>query len=388
VAQTTSASDVAGGQRLTGGIYYVFQGLFAFDTSALGASANISAADFSLYGNANNSVTDFTVQCRLKDWGATVDTGDWVAGADLGSQTLLATFGTAGWSTAAYNDFSDIAFPANVNKTGTTRVLICSGNQADNTAPTGDEYVSCHYGDQTGTTQDPKLVITYTTSVDVTVTSVAATAVAAGQVPTVSGDANVTGVAATASAAAEVPSAIVTDQNLASVTATATAQAEVPTIAFDMAIASIAATAVAEAQIPVVGIAVDVVSVAATAAAQAEVPSLLLDMNFDSVTATANAAAEAPTVAFDMNFDGATATATAQAEVPTVGIGVTVASVAATAVADAQAPVFFVPGIPGAGSAKVGGRLPAGSGRWSENPRAGSGKGGRHLPPGSGRATS
>lgn len=145
------------------GNYQCIEGFISFDTSALTDSDTISSAALGLYGSGNFSTTDFTIEARVQDWGATLTTADWVAGADLSAKTRVATFATSGFSTSAYNDFAEDGtnFQSNVNKTGTTYLILVSDKLVSGTAPTGDEYVGVYSADQAGTTQDPKLVVTH-----------------------------------------------------------------------------------------------------------------------------------------------------------------------------------------------------------------------------------
>lgn len=174
ITDSTATSDGRViGQRFAAGSYRCIQSFFSFDTSSLGAGATISAAVFSLYGAADNSATDFTAEARLRDWGGTLADADYVAGASLSGDALLATFATsAGWSVAGYNDFTDVALPANVSKTGNTRLYVSSDRQRTNNTPVGDEAVGAYFADNSGTTNDPKLVVTYTavTTVDKSLT--------------------------------------------------------------------------------------------------------------------------------------------------------------------------------------------------------------------------
>ena len=140
----------------------VYEAFLGFDTSAIGDTDTISAAVLNVTSNADVSTTDFDLQARLRDWGTTVTTADWVAGASLSGLTLLAHYATSGGFTAnsAYN-FVDDAMPANTSKTGTTRMLLCSSRTVSGTDPSGDEYVAIKSAETTGTTSDPKLTVTY-----------------------------------------------------------------------------------------------------------------------------------------------------------------------------------------------------------------------------------
>lgn len=145
------------------GDYQCIEGFISFDTSALTDSDTISNAALGLYGSGNFSTTDFTIEARVQDWGATLTAADWVAGADLSAKTRVATFATSGFSTSAYNDFTEDGtnFQSNVNKTGTTYLILVSDKLVSGTAPTGDEFVGVYSADTSGTTQDPKLVVTH-----------------------------------------------------------------------------------------------------------------------------------------------------------------------------------------------------------------------------------
>ena len=143
------------------GYYGVRESFLSFDTSAIGTDT-VSAAVLRVTSNADASDTDFDIQARLRDWGATLTTADWVAGSSLSGLTSLATKTTAsGFTAGTAYDFTDVAMPANVNKTGTTRMLLCSSRTTGNNEPTGAESVGIYSADESGTTRDPKLTVTY-----------------------------------------------------------------------------------------------------------------------------------------------------------------------------------------------------------------------------------
>ena len=134
------------------------EGFLSFDTSTV--VGTITAVTLSLYGHTDTSTTDFTVEARLHDWGPTLESSDWVAGASLGTKTLLATLSTVGFTTAGYNNFtSEAAFASNINQSGFTRFLLCSNRHRTLTAPSGTEHIRFWTANATGTSQDPKLVI-------------------------------------------------------------------------------------------------------------------------------------------------------------------------------------------------------------------------------------
>lgn len=143
--------------------YFCWQLFLAFDTSVIPDTDTIDSAVLSMYGFDDLSTDDFTVEARLHNWGGTLATTDFVAGADLSSKTLLATFATSTpWAAEAYNAFtSESAFVSNIEKTGTTYIMLSSSKQRLGTAPTQSERVRAYLADATGTTKDPKLVVTH-----------------------------------------------------------------------------------------------------------------------------------------------------------------------------------------------------------------------------------
>lgn len=159
---STAAADALFGQALDGD-YYVEELFIGFDTSAIADTDTISAAVLSLFGGGSAPGTNFTAEARVYDWGGTVTTADFRTGTQYNALTIAATFATAGWSTSAYNDFTESGtnLQAAVNKTGTTYLVCSSDKLASNTAPTGFDDVQCSTADTAGTTNDPKLVVTH-----------------------------------------------------------------------------------------------------------------------------------------------------------------------------------------------------------------------------------
>ena len=132
---STGADSIVQGQSLG---YNCFEGFISFDTSSIGAGT-VTAATLSLYAKSDYSVVDFTVYARARDWGASLTTADWVAGADLSALPLLASVTTAGLSVAAYTALSsESAFVSNINTSGSTRIILTSArHEAGNCAGAG-----------------------------------------------------------------------------------------------------------------------------------------------------------------------------------------------------------------------------------------------------------
>lgn len=144
------------GQDISG--VWCVESLFEFDTSGL--TGAVLDAILSLWLN-NAGAEAFVAEVRIKDWGATVDTGDWVSGVDLGSLTLVASIPSTGiGATGAYKDFTDVALAANINQAGFTRLLMNSDQHRLGNAPTSTQTLTFADADTAGTTSDPKLTVT------------------------------------------------------------------------------------------------------------------------------------------------------------------------------------------------------------------------------------
>lgn len=134
-----------------------YEGFIAFDTSAV--VGTITSVTLSLRGVVNSLSTNFIIEARLHDWGATVTTADWLARATLGTKTLVASKSTVGWSTAGYNALtSEAAFLTGINQSGFTRLVLCSDRHR-NGLGSGNEWLAFASADTADTTSDPKLVI-------------------------------------------------------------------------------------------------------------------------------------------------------------------------------------------------------------------------------------
>ncbi|MEV0618536.1 hypothetical protein AB0I81_34775 [Nonomuraea sp. NPDC050404] len=166
LSANTSGTTMSVGQSLVGD-YQCFEAFISFDTSAIADSDQISLIVLDLYLLNDTSATDFTVEAREYNWGATLTTADWVAGASLGGLILMASINTSGIGGAgAYKAFtSDPAFlVATGLKTGVVHLMLCSSRLRLGNAPSGAEDVSFRTAEQSGTTQDPKLTLTHQAS--------------------------------------------------------------------------------------------------------------------------------------------------------------------------------------------------------------------------------
>lgn len=170
-ANTTGANQNVG-QRLFAGTYTCWELFFNFDLIGAGIPASTVATSASLTFDINNdlSTTDFTLEARTKDWGASLTTADWVAGSAQSGQQLLASISTSGianpFTMTNYVSGTDRLLDAVNNALagdGILRIMLCSDRHGSGTTPSGNEYLILYTADQTGTTNDPRISVTYTT---------------------------------------------------------------------------------------------------------------------------------------------------------------------------------------------------------------------------------
>jgi hypothetical protein len=129
-----------------------------YNTSAIPGAATIIAVNEYLYVIGYGG--SYTEEVRAYNWGASLDTTDWISGADLGGYTLLCSI-----TSPAVSGY--FAFPGNndflayINTTGNTIIIHNSSKHRLGTAPTATEYTTYWSVDRSGTTQDPKITIDY-----------------------------------------------------------------------------------------------------------------------------------------------------------------------------------------------------------------------------------
>jgi len=139
-----------------------------FDTSSMGAGATVSTATLSLKGQAKLDPASNTPDCNI--YGATPVANNTLADADYG-QVGTTAFSTAvayaSLSTSAYVDWVlNASGLANISVTGISRFAAKNDNKdAANVEPaesTNETSWTIESADFTGTSSDPKLVVTYT----------------------------------------------------------------------------------------------------------------------------------------------------------------------------------------------------------------------------------
>ena len=153
--------------------YRAYRSITLFDTSTLTAGATISAATYSIWmtqKNDNQSDSVGIVQTAPASNSALANS-DYSAAFTVHSDTVTASATLASMSLAAYNDFTlDATGRGWISKTGITKLGIRYRKDYIDTAshtstPTsGQSDTRFSAADTAGTSQDPKLVVTYSTA--------------------------------------------------------------------------------------------------------------------------------------------------------------------------------------------------------------------------------
>lgn len=144
----------------------LFRGMFLFDTSALPDSDNISSATFSLFGNGSKwDSSNLAISIVASSPASNTS----VAAADFNnfnSTKFASDLDITSWNTAAYNDFAlNASGIAAISKTGITKFGTRLDADVSGVAPSWssnvEDGVACYFANQTGTTNDPKLVVVH-----------------------------------------------------------------------------------------------------------------------------------------------------------------------------------------------------------------------------------
>ena len=151
----SGTSLITVGQWESGGTKSCNEGFIEFDLSTFWATnpgAVISAAALTLNANVvGGGASGKSYQARLYDWGATVTTADFLAGASLSGQTLLAHYTSNG--TTGNKTWTDDAMASSAQaSSGFLRMILFGADQMNNVAPSAgtDEYISWSSADSAG----------------------------------------------------------------------------------------------------------------------------------------------------------------------------------------------------------------------------------------------
>ena len=151
---------------------YLFRSIFLFDTAAIDDAGTITAAVLSLHISVKSDALSTTPDIDI--YTSTPASNTALANADFSQIGTTSQTGSpiayASVSTAAYNDFTFSATGrGNVSRTGVSKFGARNANKdVANVEPAWVSGASSgfrpRYADTTGTTTDPKLVVTYTPS--------------------------------------------------------------------------------------------------------------------------------------------------------------------------------------------------------------------------------
>ncbi len=144
--------------------------IYTFDTSSITAAATISSSVMSLRGSFKQD--DASITPNINIYLATPASNNNLVDDDfdqIGSTAQCDTAITyAGFSTSGYNDFTfNATGRGNISKTGVSKFGARNANydvsvSTPSMSSLQQSYLYGYFADQTGTTNDPKLVVTYT----------------------------------------------------------------------------------------------------------------------------------------------------------------------------------------------------------------------------------
>lgn len=167
----TSANTIITQGEVTGANRNISRCYFNFDTSSIPSGDDIDSATFSIYnqGSYDNSETTYPADMVLVE-GYTASDNNLVVGdydrTNFPNPTIeLSDSRVTMASMVASYSYKDFVFNASgksiINKTGITKLLIRPAPDFDNNVPTARSYMFGYYADNTGTVNDPKLVVTH-----------------------------------------------------------------------------------------------------------------------------------------------------------------------------------------------------------------------------------
>jgi hypothetical protein len=165
---TVTLTSLNIGQKFDTGTstYNIYRGFLYFDTSTLPFGAMITAATIYLSPNLDNSVLDFNV--TVQNGQPTYPASPLVI-ADYNRARYSGNGGTMNTLGLTADTYGSLPLNATgltwINQSGTTKLCLRSDREIGELGPASNENVIFHNVNSTGTANDPKLVINYTTGV-------------------------------------------------------------------------------------------------------------------------------------------------------------------------------------------------------------------------------
>lgn len=166
----SNVTDNLAGQQyhFTTGNYFRWRGWLPFDTSSLPDGDTVSAAVLSVFGMAGstNDTVGVTPSLQVVSSSQASNTALATTDHNLCGTTVFATITWGSYNTSAYNNFTlDANGIAQISKTGFSKFTMRTNRDISGTAPStaGNnlERFQFNSADESGTSSDPKLVITH-----------------------------------------------------------------------------------------------------------------------------------------------------------------------------------------------------------------------------------
>lgn len=152
-----SLDDGAGG-------FTFIESMLAFSTSTIPTSVNIQSAIITLFGGWSGSDNSDVMEARIFDWGASVTTGDFISGNNLGNNPLVASITATDYTGLGSHALTDSGLVSYISIGSTLRLALNSMLHRTNGIVGGSSQLS-NFSISTanhGTAaQRPKLTVTY-----------------------------------------------------------------------------------------------------------------------------------------------------------------------------------------------------------------------------------
>lgn len=173
----TTASTLLGWDTSGGGgtpFAYMYRAFFLFDTSAIADGDTIDSATLSIYGISKADPVSNTPDINI--YASTPASNTAIINTDfqqVGSTAFSTAITYASYSTTGYNDFAlNASGLSAVTKTGVSKFSARNANKdvaavSPSTSASGFTGFNGYYADQTGTANDPQLVVVHTASAPV-----------------------------------------------------------------------------------------------------------------------------------------------------------------------------------------------------------------------------
>lgn len=139
----------------------ITRGFVTFDTSALPDNAIILSATLSFYGKTSTTGTVGSVDLvdSTQASATALVAGDF---SKAGTTQLATGINIGSWNTAGYNDFAlNAAGLAAINVSGYSKFAVRHSSDRSNSAPASAAGAFAYFSEQTGTGNDPKLVVVW-----------------------------------------------------------------------------------------------------------------------------------------------------------------------------------------------------------------------------------